>query len=129
MKCSLNSHVNGSNFSVAFDSRVRAGAQCCMFDLVIENVFTTVESSLLTISFGCFNDAWCSETTAWIQEDTVLLYYKLTYLLKTSHSTSAFYLVQFRLHCWNNLWNQIMFYFKIHLGYSLNFIHFGNTFL
>lgn len=57
MKCSLNSHVNGSNFSVAFDSRVRAGAQCCMFDLVIENVFTTVESSLLTISFGCFNDA------------------------------------------------------------------------
>lgn len=56
MKHSLNFPVNDSNFSVAFDSRVRAGTQCRMFDLVIENILTTVESSLLTISFGCFNE-------------------------------------------------------------------------
>lgn len=31
MKGSLNSHVNDSNFSVVFDSRVKDGAQCCMF--------------------------------------------------------------------------------------------------
>lgn len=36
---SLNSHVNGSNFSVAFDSRVRAGTQGCMVEFAVETVF------------------------------------------------------------------------------------------
>lgn len=31
MKCSLNSHLNDNNFSLVFDSRVKDGAQCCMF--------------------------------------------------------------------------------------------------
>lgn len=118
MKRRLNSHVNDSNFSVVFDSRVKDGAQCCMFLQLWNQVYSwSLLAALMML-----------DAQRQLHELKTLYYKTNIYLLKTSHSTSAFYLVQFKLHCWNNLWNQKAFYFKIHLGYSLNFIHFENTF-
>lgn len=89
MKYSLNSHVNESNFSVVFDSRVKDGAQCCMFLQLWNQVYSrSLLAALMML-----------DAQRQLHEFKTLYYETNIYLLKTSHSTSAFYPVQFSLHC------------------------------
>lgn len=89
MKCSLNSHANDSKFSIVFDSRVKDGAQYCMFLQLWNQVYS---QSLLAALMML-------DAQRHLHEFKTLYYETNIYLLKMSHSASAFYLVQFSLHC------------------------------